>query len=57
MVILVVACAVAPLHFDGHVLCSLANGTAEVPVENAEVKLLEEDSWFFPPRHDILTQP
>jgi hypothetical protein len=34
------------MHFDGHVLCHVGNGNAEVPVKNAEVKLMEGDRWF-----------
>jgi hypothetical protein len=34
--------------FDGHVLCRLGNGKAEVPVKNAEVTLMEEDRSLFP---------
>jgi hypothetical protein len=35
------------MEFDGHVLCHFGNDTADVPVTNAEVTLMEEDGWFF----------
>jgi hypothetical protein len=36
-------CSSRETHFDGHVLCRIKNGTAEVPVKYAEVKLMEGD--------------
>jgi hypothetical protein len=50
LIVLVFGIAIADrgyFHFDGHVLCSIENGTAEVPVRNAEVKLMEKDCLFF----------
>jgi hypothetical protein len=38
--------------YSGHVYCRLskneANGTAILPLKNVDMKLMEEDSWFFP---------
>jgi hypothetical protein len=39
-------CIKREAHFDGHVLCRIGNGKADVPVKYAEVKLMEGDRWF-----------